>query len=88
MYDKDVKNAKESIESVTEHSKTMIRFCKECNIYTIFIQYTQPFQVNEAEKERMESETEHRKTMIGFQEAETRVQFLQKELKRAIAKSK
>ncbi|KAK3105836.1 hypothetical protein FSP39_006891 [Pinctada imbricata] len=44
-------------------------------------------KVNEAEKERMESETDHRKTMIGFQDAEGRVQYLQRELKRAIAKS-
>ena len=71
-----------------EHREIIIKFCRECYIYALFILYTKHSQVNEAEKERMESETEHRKTMIGFQEAETRVQFLQKELKRAIAKSK
>lgn len=46
------------------------------------------FQVNDAEKERMESATEHRRTSALYHEAETRVKALQKELKRAIAKSR
>nr|KAG5696556.1 hypothetical protein BaRGS_030424 [Batillaria attramentaria] len=45
-------------------------------------------KVNEAEKERNESELEHQKTMIRFKITEDQVQALQKELKRAIAKSK
>ena len=46
------------------------------------------FQVNEAEKERNESEEEHQRTMIRFKVAEDQVQSLQKDLKRAITKSK
>ena len=45
-------------------------------------------QVNEAEKERNESEEEHQRTMIRFKVAEDQVQSLQKDLKRAITKSK
>ncbi|XP_050714107.1 uncharacterized protein LOC126997092 isoform X2 [Eriocheir sinensis] len=45
-------------------------------------------KVNDAEKERMESATEHRRTSALYHEAETRVKALQKELKRAIAKSR
>lgn len=44
-------------------------------------------KVNDAEKERMESAVEHRRTSALYHEAETRVKALQKELKRAIAKS-
>ncbi len=46
------------------------------------------YQVNEAEKERNESEREHERTTINFKNSEERVQLLQKELKRAITKSK
>ncbi|OWF40616.1 uncharacterized protein LOC110463565 isoform X2 [Mizuhopecten yessoensis] len=45
-------------------------------------------KVNEAEKERNESELEHMVTTVNFNEADTKVQYLQKELKRAINKSK
>ncbi|XP_033732899.1 uncharacterized protein LOC117322228 [Pecten maximus] len=45
-------------------------------------------KVNEAEKERNESEQEHMKTTVLFNEADTKVQYLQKDLKRAINKSK
>ncbi|CAG2227053.1 SH3 domain-binding protein 5,SH3 domain-binding protein 5-like,SH3 domain-binding protein 5 homolog [Mytilus edulis] len=45
-------------------------------------------KVNEAEKERNESETEHMKTMHNFQESDEKCQKLQKELKRAITKSR
>ncbi|VDI19412.1 Hypothetical predicted protein, partial [Mytilus galloprovincialis] len=45
-------------------------------------------KVNEAEKERNESETEHMKTMHSFQESDEKCQKLQKELKRAITKSR
>ncbi|XP_067686401.1 nestin-like isoform X2 [Haliotis asinina] len=45
-------------------------------------------KVNEAEKERNESEREHERTTINFKNSEERVQLLQKELKRAITKSK
>lgn len=45
-------------------------------------------KVNEAEKERNESELEHQRTMNKFKVAEDQVQMLQKELKRAINKSK
>ncbi|XP_060077290.1 SH3 domain-binding protein 5-like [Ylistrum balloti] len=45
-------------------------------------------KVNEAEKERNESEQEHMRTTLNFNEADTKVQFLQKDLKRAINKSK
>ncbi|XP_041372013.1 uncharacterized protein LOC121385409 isoform X2 [Gigantopelta aegis] len=45
-------------------------------------------KVNEAEKERNESESEHQKITQQFKQAEERVQFLQRDLKRAIAKSK
>ncbi|KAG0726058.1 SH3 domain-binding protein 5-like [Chionoecetes opilio] len=45
-------------------------------------------KVNDAEKERMESAVEHRRTSALYHEAETRVKALQKELKRAIAKSR
>ncbi|XP_062584434.1 SH3 domain-binding protein 5-like isoform X2 [Saccostrea cucullata] len=45
-------------------------------------------KVNEAEKERNASEQDHRNTMIKFQDTEEVVHHLQRELKRAIAKSK
>ncbi|ESO99681.1 hypothetical protein LOTGIDRAFT_54577, partial [Lottia gigantea] len=45
-------------------------------------------KVNEAESERMESESEHQRTMMLFKESEAKVQQLQKDLKRAINKSK
>ncbi|XP_064618453.1 LOW QUALITY PROTEIN: uncharacterized protein LOC135482412 [Liolophura sinensis] len=45
-------------------------------------------KVNEAEKERIESEQEHQLTAKFYNEADQRVQFLQKELKRAITKSR
>ncbi|KAL5010027.1 hypothetical protein ScPMuIL_012332 [Solemya velum] len=45
-------------------------------------------KVNESEKERMESEEEHRKMTDNFKETENRVQKLQKDLKRAINKSR
>ncbi|XP_076436986.1 uncharacterized protein LOC143276385 [Babylonia areolata] len=45
-------------------------------------------KVNEAEKERNESEQEHERTMIRFKQSEDTVQCLQKDLKRAITKSK
>ncbi|KAL8608036.1 hypothetical protein ACOMHN_023852 [Nucella lapillus] len=45
-------------------------------------------KVNEAEKERNESELEHERTMIRFKLSEDQVQSLQKDLKRAITKSK
>ncbi|XP_062584433.1 SH3 domain-binding protein 5-like isoform X1 [Saccostrea cucullata] len=44
-------------------------------------------KVNEAEKERNASEQDHRNTMIKFQDTEEVVHHLQRELKRAIAKS-
>ncbi|XP_011441616.2 SH3 domain-binding protein 5-like isoform X1 [Magallana gigas] len=44
-------------------------------------------KVNEAEKERNESEQDHRHIMIKFQDCEEVVHHLQRELKRAIAKS-
>ncbi|XP_063606101.1 uncharacterized protein LOC134781035 isoform X3 [Penaeus indicus] len=44
-------------------------------------------QVNDAEKEKLESAADHRRTSALYHEAETRVKTLQKELKRAIAKS-
>ncbi|KAK8738997.1 hypothetical protein OTU49_003783, partial [Cherax quadricarinatus] len=44
-------------------------------------------QVNDAEREKIESAAEHRRTSALYHEAETRVKALQKELKRAIAKS-
>ncbi|XP_064077957.1 SH3 domain-binding protein 5-like isoform X3 [Macrobrachium nipponense] len=44
-------------------------------------------QVNDAEREKIESAAEHRCTSALYHEAETRVKSLQKELKRAIAKS-
>lgn len=44
--------------------------------------------MNEAEKERNESEQDHRHIMIKFQDCEEVVHHLQRELKRAIAKSK
>ncbi|PSN38730.1 hypothetical protein C0J52_15350 [Blattella germanica] len=43
--------------------------------------------VNESERERTLSELEHRRTSQSYHRAEMRVQQLQKELKRAIAKS-
>lgn len=46
------------------------------------------FQVNEAEEERLRSEREHMRVTHACQEAEARVQMLQKSLKRAIVKSK
>lgn len=46
------------------------------------------FQVNDAEREKIESAAEHRRTSALYHEAETRVKALQKELKRAIAKSR
>ncbi len=45
-------------------------------------------QVNEAEEERMKSEREHMRVTQLCQEAEARVQELQKSLKRSIIKSK
>ncbi|GAB1609278.1 uncharacterized protein LOC115220940 [Argonauta hians] len=45
-------------------------------------------KVNEAEKERIESEQYHERTTKIFKEAEECVQQLQKDLKRAISKSK
>ena len=45
-------------------------------------------QVNEAEKERNESGDEHMKMMQSFLEADRKVQYLQKDLKRNINKSK
>ncbi|XP_042885447.1 SH3 domain-binding protein 5-like isoform X3 [Penaeus japonicus] len=44
-------------------------------------------KVNDAEKEKLESAADHRRTSALYHEAETRVKTLQKELKRAIAKS-
>ncbi|XP_069703546.1 SH3 domain-binding protein 5-like isoform X1 [Periplaneta americana] len=44
-------------------------------------------RVNESERERTLSELEHRRTSQSYHRAEMRVQQLQKELKRAIAKS-
>ncbi|XP_071452182.1 neurofilament light polypeptide-like [Hetaerina americana] len=44
-------------------------------------------RVNESETERTLGEAEHRRTSQGYHRAEMRVQQLQKELKRAIAKS-
>ena len=46
------------------------------------------WQVNEAEEERLRSEREHMRVTHACQEAEARVQMLQKSLKRAILKSK
>ncbi|KAK3595065.1 hypothetical protein CHS0354_043162 [Potamilus streckersoni] len=45
-------------------------------------------KVNDAERERMENEKEHLKTMKYYKECDDKVQRLQKELKRAINKSK
>lgn len=45
-------------------------------------------QVNEAEEERIRSEREHMRVTHACQEAEARVQMLQKSLKRTILKSK
>ncbi|XP_037532661.1 SH3-binding domain protein 5-like, a [Nematolebias whitei] len=45
-------------------------------------------KVNEAEEERIRSEREHMRVTHACQEAEARVQMLQKSLKRAILKSK
>lgn len=45
-------------------------------------------QVNEAEEERLRSEREHMRVTHACQEAEARVQMLQKSLKRVIIKSK
>ena len=45
-------------------------------------------KVNEAEKERNESEAEHQRTMVRFKAAEDAVQAWQKDVKRAITKSK
>lgn len=45
-------------------------------------------QVNEAEEERLRSEREHQRVTQLCQEAEARVQTLQKALKRVIIKSK
>lgn len=45
-------------------------------------------QVNEAEEERLCSEREHMRVTHACQEAEARVQMLQKSLKRVIVKSK
>lgn len=47
-----------------------------------------PEQVNEAEEERLRSEREHMRVTHACQEAEARVQMLQKSLKRVILKSK
>ena len=45
-------------------------------------------RVNESESERTRAETEHKKTSQFYQQAEIRVQTLQKDLKRAITKSR
>ncbi|KAF4531698.1 hypothetical protein B566_EDAN012515 [Ephemera danica] len=45
-------------------------------------------RVNESELERTLGEAEHRRTSMLYHEAETRVQHMQKDLKRAIAKSR
>lgn len=45
-------------------------------------------QVNESELERTLSEAHHKRTSMTYHVAETRVQQLQKELKRSIAKSR
>lgn len=45
-------------------------------------------RVNESESERTRSEGEHRRTSQNYQRAEIRVQSLQKDLKRAITKSR
>lgn len=45
-------------------------------------------QVNDAEKERLESEVEHKQTAFYFNEIEKEFKYLQKELRRPIAKSK
>ena len=44
--------------------------------------------MNEAEEERLRSEREHMRVTHACQEAEARVQLLQKSLKRVILKSK
>lgn len=44
--------------------------------------------MNEAEEERLRSEREHMRVTHACQEAEARVQMLQKSLKRVIVKSK
>ena len=46
------------------------------------------WQVNESELERTLGEVEHRRTSMLYHEAEMRVQHLQKDLKRSIAKSR
>lgn len=63
-----------------------MRFC----FYFCIIQWLlwSGLQVNEAEKERNASEQDHRNTMLKFQECEEVVHHLQRDLKRAIAKSK
>ncbi|KAL0268374.1 UNVERIFIED_CONTAM: hypothetical protein PYX00_010343 [Menopon gallinae] len=45
-------------------------------------------RVNESEAERTKAETEHKRTSQIYQKAEVRVQRLQKELKKAISKSR
>lgn len=45
-------------------------------------------RVNESEAERTKAETEHKRTSQIYQRAEVRVQRLQKELKKAISKSR
>lgn len=45
-------------------------------------------RVNEAERERASSEEEHRKTSFTYQQSERRVQGLQRELKKAIVRSR
>lgn len=53
-----------------------------------FLQHCLFHQVNESERERTLSELEHRRTSQSYHRSEMRVQQLQKELKRAIAKSR
>ncbi|CAL4102186.1 unnamed protein product, partial [Meganyctiphanes norvegica] len=45
-------------------------------------------KVNDAEREKIECAAGHRRTSAAYHEAETKVKSLQKELKRAIAKSR
>ncbi len=59
------------------------------NIFcTALLKWLETVQVNEAEEERMKSEREHMRVTQLCQEAEARVQELQKSLKRSIIKSK
>lgn len=56
--------------------------------FIIFCFMFECLQVNEAEEERLRSEREHQRVTQLCQEAEARVQTLQKALKRVIIKSK